>query len=179
MKLLPSDNKKLRQICKPVKEVDDDVRSILDDMVDYCKNSVDPQVLSLAANQVGLLKRLIVIVDYEEIFRLANPVITKSSGKEVFFEACASVRKEGYCVGAFVERPAYIELDALNYNNEKVHIKASGVLAVMLQHEIDHLDGILYTDKMVSEFYSFKTPAERVEFRKAHPLKVLEEPNID
>ena len=166
LKLVPNDAKILREKCVKVKAVDDEVRKALDGMVDFCKSNILPRVLALAANQGGINQRLIVIFDHKEILRLANPKIIEQKGTQRFFEACVNVGKPNDFVGGFVDRPAQIKLEALDYYGEKVKIKASGILAVMLCHEIDHLDGILYTDKLVGDLHHFKTPEERLAFRK-------------
>jgi peptide deformylase len=174
-----NDSLLLRTICDPVEVVDDKIRLILDDMVEYCRNSVRPHTLSLAANQVGISKRLIVIFENEEILKLADPVIEKTLGRQVFLEGCANTDTQDIFMGGFVERPAYIEARALNYDNQEVKIKANGILAVMLQHEIDHLNGIMYTDKLIGKLIKFNAPEDRVAFRKKHPLRIIEQPIYD
>ena len=179
MELVSVDNNSaiLREKCEYIEIVNDEIREILDAMVDFCEKGTRPKTLSLAANQVGINKRLIVIYDNDEVLKLVNPEIITEKGKQIFLEGCVNVDTKKERPGGFVERPAYIKVKALNYHGEVVEITAEGVLAIMLCHEIDHLDGIMFTDKLVSELYIFNTPEERTEFRIQNPLKVIEEPH--
>lgn len=176
MNLVSTNDRILRVVCEPVSIVNNEIKRILDDMIKCCEET---KALSLAANQVGIDKKIIVVYDNSEILKLVNPIITKQSGKQIYLEACASVDYDNYFAGGFVERPAYIELEALDYNNEEVIIKATGVLAVKLLHEMDHLDGILFTDKLVGELLTFDSQKSRIVFRKEHPLRITEEPIYD
>lgn len=138
----------LRMKCKPVKEITDSVRALVQDMFDtmYEANGV-----GLAAPQVGIVKRIVVIDDCNDsVFTLINPELTVVGREEqLSTEACLSV--PGY--GGRVRRPTKVKVKALDINGKEQVIKAEGMLAVILCHEIDHLDGILYKDK-AEEFFS-------------------------
>lgn len=137
----------LRKKSRPFDEVNDKARELLQDLYDTLKTTEDG--VGLAAPQVGILRRAIVVdLSMEEEnpqgpFKLINPVIVKQSGTQVCREGCLSVPGK---LGD-VERPLKVTVEALDENGKKVKIKAEGLLAVVLSHEIDHLDGILFVDK--------------------------------
>ncbi len=134
----------LRKKSRPVEVVDEKVIQILEDMYETLKNAKDG--IGLAAPQVGILKRLIVIDLSEEeggVYKLINPVIIKKKGEQICREGCLSVPG---LVGDVV-RPKEVVVEALNEKGEKIKIKAQDLLAIVLCHEIDHLDGVLFIDK--------------------------------
>ncbi len=135
----------LRKKSREIEVVDDKIRQLLDDMYDTLKVADDG--IGLAAPQVGVLKRAIVIDLGEEgdgkVYKLVNPVITKRKGEQVCREGCLSVPG----VLGDVVRPKEVVVEALDENGNKVVIKAKDLLAIVLSHEIDHLDGILFIDK--------------------------------
>ncbi len=132
----------LRKKAKPVEEINDKITLLLKDMVDtmYKYDGV-----GLAAPQIGVLKRIVVIDAGEKLYELVNPVIVSQSGEQNYIEGCLSIP------GLYgeVKRPAVVRVEALNPKGEKVVIDGEGLLAVVLCHEIDHLDGILYKDKAI------------------------------
>lgn len=130
----------LRRKSKPVREVDDVIRQLLDDMADtmYHYDGV-----GLAAPQVGISKRVIVVDVGEGLWELVNPVILSAKGKQLDEEGCLSI--PGYY--APVERAKSVKVKALNRHGDEVVIDAKDMAARALQHEIDHLEGILFTDK--------------------------------
>ena len=134
----------LRKICKPVEKFDEKLWQLLDDM----KKTLDfAGGLGLAASQVGILKR-VCIVEYDGVlYELVNPVLVKSKGKCVDNEGCLSV------VGfrGMVERPEKIDIEYYNRYGEKIKFHAEGYFARVFLHEMDHLDGILFADKMVKK----------------------------
>ncbi len=134
----------LRKICKPVEKFDEKLWQLLDDM----KETLDfAEGLGLAASQVGILKR-VCIVEYDGVlYELVNPVLVKSKGKCVDNEGCLSV------VGfrGMVERPEKIDIEYYNRYGEKIKFHAEGYFARVFLHEMDHLDGILFADKMVKK----------------------------
>jgi peptide deformylase len=141
---------RLRQKAVKVRRVDDEVRRLMRDMHESMK--VEKGV-GLAAPQVGILRRVIVICvpeglehegDPEIRYSLANPEIVRSSGRQVGPEACLSI-PDWY---GDVPRAMNVTVKARDENDREVRIKASGYLARILQHEIDHLDGILFTDRV-------------------------------
>ncbi len=130
----------LRKICKPVKEITPNTLTLLDDMEDtmYEANGV-----GLAAPQVGILKRIVVIDVGEGLVEMINPVILETRGSQIDDEGCLSVPGQF----APVDRPDYVKAEALNRNGEKIIVEGEGFMARAMCHEIDHLDGILYIDK--------------------------------
>lgn len=142
----------LRKKSRPFETVDEKAKELLQDLFDTLKTTEDG--VGLAAPQVGVLRRAIVIdLSMEEDnpqgpFKLINPVITKQSGEQVCKEGCLSVPGK---LGD-VTRPNKVTVEALDENGKKVKIKAEGLLAVVLSHEIDHLDGVLFIDK-ATEIY--------------------------
>lgn len=134
----------LRKQSKTVDKIDSRVLNLLKDMADtmYGSNGA-----GLAAPQVGILKRLVVIDMGEGLINLINPEIIESSGSQVVEEGCLSVPgKWGKLI-----RPAEVKVKALNEAGEEFTIVGKEALAKCLCHEIDHLDGILFVDK-VTEF---------------------------
>ena len=142
----------LRKKSRPFEKVDEKAKQLLEDLYDTLKVTKDG--VGLAAPQVGVLRRAIVVdLSMEEEnpqgpFRLINPVITKQSGSQVCREGCLSVPGK---LGD-VTRPNKVTVEALDENGKKVTIKAEGLLAVVLCHEIDHLDGVLFVDKATEIF---------------------------
>lgn len=134
----------LRKKSKEVEEVNDKIRQILDDMEEtmHKYNGV-----GLAAPQIGLLKRLVVIDLYDDkgTIKLVNPEIIKEKGTQEVEEGCLSFpNKYGKIV-----RPAEVKVKALDENGKEIKISANGLLAQALSHEIDHLNGILFVDKVI------------------------------
>ena len=136
----------LKTVCAPVARVDKKIKRTLKDMADTLYASHNG--IGLAAPQVGILKRLIVIdlQDGTGLRELVNPVITNKEGSQIFTEGCLSVPNfEGD-----VERAEYVEVEYTDGRGQRQFLKADGLLAVCLQHEMDHLDGILFSDKAVT-----------------------------
>ncbi len=134
----------LRKKCKEVKEITPKITELLDDLADtmYESNGV-----GLAAPQVGMLKRIVVIDIGEGLFEFINPVILESSGSQTGNEGCLSVPgKMGQ-----VTRPNYVKVQALNRDGETVIIEGEELMARAICHELDHLEGILYTDLVEGE----------------------------
>ncbi|WP_313131663.1 peptide deformylase [Anaerocolumna sp.] len=138
-----NDDAILRKKCKEVQEVDDKIRQILDDMMDtlhYTENGA-----ALAANQVGILKRLVVI-DYCGYFlKLINPKIVGYSGVQECMEGCLSFPNR------FVKtiRPQKVTVQALNEKGEEILIVGEDEMAKCFCHEIEHLDGKIFLDKAI------------------------------
>ena len=131
----------LRKISKPVESFDAKLHQLLDDMADTLHFA---EGLGLAAPQVGVLKR-VCIVEYDGVlYELVNPVLTHSEGKCVDNEGCLSV------VGfrGLVERPEKIDITYFDRNGNPCSQHAEGYFARVFLHEMDHLDGILFADKM-------------------------------
>ncbi len=104
--------------------------------------------IGLAAPQIGVSKRIVVIKFDDRTYKLINPEIIKKEGQTTEIEGCLSVPG---MLGT-VKRSKSVVVEALDESNNKIEIKADGMLAVVLQHEIDHLDGILYTDIALDVF---------------------------
>ena len=135
----------LRKKSDDLKQVDNDLRKLLDDMLETMYAAPG---IGLAAVQLGILKRLIVIdvskdKDKKNPLFLINPeIIFKSDETSVFEEGCLSL--PGYF--AEIERPAQCQIKYIDYYGKKKELNASGLLATCIQHEIDHLNGILFID---------------------------------
>lgn len=132
----------LRKKSKYVFKIDKRILMILDDMAEtmYSANGV-----GLAAPQVGILKRLVVIDIGEGLIKLINPEIVEKEGEQQDFEGCLSVPD----ASGEVIRPNRVRVKALNENGINVELEGIGFLSRALCHEIDHLDGILFIDKIV------------------------------
>ena len=134
----------LKKKSRPVEVIDDRIKELIEDMVETMHKY---DGVGLAAVQVGVLKRVIVVDIYDEntpIVKLVNPVIIKQKGKREVEEGCLSFPNKY----AKVERPEEVIVEGLNETGEKVRIKAVDLLAQALCHEIDHLNGITFVDIM-------------------------------
>lgn len=137
----------LKKKCAPVLDVNDDIRTLLDDMVE---TMYDAPGIGLAAPQVGVLKNIIVIDVSDDAenpapFKMINPEIVWSSDELVSYEeGCLSV-PESY---GEIERPAQVKVQYLDENGSSQEIEANDLLATCVQHEIDHLKGTLFIDHM-------------------------------
>lgn len=130
----------LRKKSKEVQKVDDRVRQILKDMVETMYNTENGG--GLAAPQIGILKRLVVIDMGTGLIQLVNPKIIKEEGEQMVIEGCLSNPD----VWGKLKRPYKVEVSALNEIGEEIVISGEGDMAKCLCHEIDHLDGRLFTD---------------------------------
>jgi|TARA_Y100000768_G_scaffold184165_1_gene137902 peptide deformylase len=143
--IITEPNKILRQISKPVNNVGKDEQSLMDDMLEtmYAADGI-----GLAAIQIGIPKRIIVMdiswtKGEKKPMYFVNPVIKdKDNDKSIYEEGCLSVPNQF----AEIERPKNCEVEYLNYKGEKKLLKAEGLLATCIQHEMDHLEGILFID---------------------------------
>ena len=132
----------LNKSCKTVTEITDRTRQLIDDMFE---TMYDAEGVGLAAPQVGILKRIVVVdVTGEDPILLINPVIMETSGEQTGNEGCLSVPgKTGV-----VTRPNYVKVKAYNENMEPFEIEGTELLARAFCHEIEHLDGHLYVEKV-------------------------------
>lgn len=130
----------LRRIAHPVKEVNDNIKKLMNNMAETMYHA---KGVGLAAPQVGISKRVIVVDIGEGLFKLVNPEIVASSGIQDGAEGCLSLPD----VVGNVKRSERVKVKALNEDGDEVTIEASGYLARAFQHEIDHLNGIIFTDK--------------------------------
>ena len=142
--------------CKEVTTMSPRTAVLIEDMIDtmYEANGV-----GLAAPQVGILKRLVVIDVGEGPLVLINPVILETSGEQTGDEGCLSVPGKA---GPFT-RPNYVKVKALNENMEEMIYEGEGLLARAFCHEIDHLDGHLYVEKVEGELHDVKYEEEEYE----------------
>jgi len=143
--ILTEPNKLLRQVSMTVEKVGDEERMLMDDMID---TMYDAPGIGLAAIQIGVPKRIIVMdisrdENKKEPRYFVNPVIkSKNEEKTKYEEGCLSVPDQF----AEIERPNACEVEYLDYDGEKQLLKAKGLLATCIQHEMDHLEGILFID---------------------------------
>jgi len=144
-KIRLSNDEILRKKCRTVEVVDDKIRQILNDMVDTMYNAENCG--GLAGPQVGILKRLVVIDMGQGLIKLVNPKIIKQSGSQEVTEGCLSIPN----VFGKLKRPAKVTVKALNENGKKIILTGTGDLAKCFCHEIDHLDGILFTDLVTED----------------------------
>lgn len=133
----------LHKVSRPVEKVDDRIREILDDMAETMYHT--PNGGGLAACQIGILKRLVVADMGEGLLKLVNPRITEAEGEQLVIEGCLSYPG----IWGRVLRPEKVTVEALDEYGQKITIHAAGELAKCLCHEIDHLDGIIFQDKVI------------------------------
>lgn len=137
----------LKKVAKPVANVDDDLRRLMDDMLE---TMYDAPGIGLAAPQVGVLERVVVIDcagegEEPQPYRMANPeILWTSQETETREEGCLSLPE----IYAEVTRPRATRVRYLDTNNEVQELEAEGLLATVLQHEIDHLNGVLFVDHL-------------------------------
>jgi len=136
----------LRKVCKPVEKIDDRVLTLIDDMVETL-HATDNGA-ALAAPQVGILKRIVVIDMGEGIIKMINPEIIEAEGIQMVEEGCLSIPGKW----GRLERPDWVKVKALNEKGEEIIVNGEGDMAKCLCHEIDHLDGVLYIDKALEMF---------------------------
>lgn len=134
----------LTKKCRPVEEMTPRIRELIGDMLDTMYQEYG---VGLAASQVGVLKRIVVIDVGEGPHILVNPVIVETSGEQTGDEGCLSLPgKTGT-----VTRPNYAKVEALNENMEPIVLEGTDLLARAICHECDHLDGIMYVEHVEGE----------------------------
>ena len=143
-KILIEPNKLLRQISRNVEKVGDEERALMDDMLD---TMYEAPGIGLAAIQIGIPKRIIVIdLSKEEektpLYFVNPKIILQSKSNSTYEEGCLSVPGQF----AEIDRPDRCHINYLDYNGKQQELKAEGLLATCIQHEIDHLEGILFID---------------------------------
>ncbi len=142
----------LRKKCKPVEKMTDRINTLIDDMFDtmYAANGV-----GLAAPQVGVLKRIVVIdVMDDNPLCLINPYIVSSDGEQEGEEGCLSLPG----LSGNVKRPNHVVCKALDRNMQEITVEGEELLARAICHELDHLDGILYKDLATDGLHSIDAP---------------------
>ena len=147
----------LRKISREVKDINERMIELISDMFETMDEA---DGVGLAAPQVGILRRVITVDDRElNRFAMINPVIVEKNGKEEGFEGCLSIpEKQGT-----VERCTHVKVQYLDIDGNKKELEADDFLARILQHEIDHLDGILYTDRAIQMYEIADQEAGEVE----------------
>ncbi len=130
----------LRKKCREVEVIDDKIITLLDDMKETLAVA---QGVGLAAPQVGILRRVIIVDTGDEILELINPVITKQIGHQDSLEGCLSVPG----IRGHVDRPKKVTVQGYDREGNLMEYKAQDFVATIFCHETDHLDGILFVDK--------------------------------
>lgn len=138
-RILTAGDAALHKVCRPVTKFDDKLGTLLDDMAETV---VDANGVGLAAPQIGILRRIVVIDLGEEIVELVNPEIVETSGEQDGMEGCLSVPGEYW----MVKRPNYAKVRAQDRNGEWFELEGEELIARCICHECDHLDGHLYTE---------------------------------
>ncbi|MGZ4031481.1 MAG: peptide deformylase [Tumebacillaceae bacterium] len=133
----------LRQVAKPIPEVTPNIQKLLTDLADTMYDAGNG--IGLAATQIGILKRAIVVDVGNGLIELVNPEVLHSEGEQIGAEGCLSIPG----VSGDVMRANKVKVKALNRNGEEFTIDAEGLLARCLLHEIDHLNGVLFTDHVI------------------------------
>jgi len=145
----------LRQKAKRVTKIDASIQKLIDDMIDTLHD--DPNRAGLAAPQVGVLLRIVVIeVPEQELITLINPEIIKKEGERIVQEGCLSI--PGYF--GEIKRAVTVKVKAKNRDGKEFRLKAEGLLAQALEQEIEHLDGVLYIDHLESSEKLFEVIEE-------------------
>ena len=147
----------LKKKSRPVEKIDDKVRELIKDMIETMHQY---DGVGLAAVQVGILKRIVVIDTYEEgsqVYILINPEIIETKGLREVEEGCLSFPNKF----AKVERPEKVTVKALNEKGEEITIKAEGLLAQAICHEVDHLNGEVFIDKIIPGTLEIVNPEKK------------------
>lgn len=145
-KIVEIGDEKLRKQCKPVEKFDLRLRILLKDMADTMYKA---EGVGLAAPQVGILRRAVVVDVGDGLIELINPEILHTEGEQTGAEGCLSVPGRS----GVVTRPDIVTVRAQNRSGEFFETTAQGFLARAFCHELDHLDGVLYVDKMEREIF--------------------------
>ena len=147
-------DKILRQKAKKVSTIDASIQQLIDDMIVTMQEA---NGVGLAAAQVGVSLRVAVLqMPEEEPFSIVNPDVVKRSGERQVIEGCLSIP----CYQGELKRSEKVTVKGLDREGKKIRIRATDLLAQALEHEIDHLEGILYIDRIGSEGKLYKIEAE-------------------
>ena len=140
-KILTDKEPALHKVCRPVEVFDRKLHKLLDDMIETLEEA---NGVGLAAPQVGILRRVVIVDTGEEILELINPTMVETSGEQIGAEGCLSVPgKYG-----LVKRPMFAKVRAQDRNGQWFEAEAEELIARCFCHELDHLDGIVYTQVM-------------------------------
>lgn len=146
----------LRKNCREVKEMTPKIRELIGDMYDTMYEAMG---VGLAAPQVGILKRIVVIDADGTPYTMINPRILETDGTQEGSEGCLSVPGKA----GMVTRPNYVKAEAWNEEMERYEIEGEGLLARAICHELDHLDGVMYVDRVEGELYDVSADDEEEE----------------
>lgn len=146
----------LHQKSEKVKSITPEIKALIQDLIDTAENAKDPEAAGLSAPQLGVLKRVILARNFfkdpknphaylHENVILINPkIISASTETDLEWEGCLSI-PDTY---GKVRRPVKVKVDALDETGERIRLKATGYFARIVQHEIDHINGILFTERV-------------------------------
>ena len=145
LKIVKYGDETLRKVCRPVDKITPRIITLLDDMIETM-HAADG--VGLAAPQVGVLRRIVVIeVEEGQVYELINPRIVAFAGEQQEQEGCLSVPGRW----GITKRPMHVTVRAINRHGQEIQVSGSGLLARAFCHELDHLDGKLFIDEMIEE----------------------------
>ena len=145
LNILKEGDEALRKKCRPVEEITPRILQLLDDMHDTLDKA---QGVGLAAPQVGVLRRIVIVEIGDKKYEMINPEIVAVKGKQEEIEACLSV-PDKY---GLVKRPSWVKVRATDRNGNVYEAEGEGLMARCFCHELDHLDGTLYIDKAIDMY---------------------------
>ncbi|MBR5859661.1 MAG: peptide deformylase [Clostridia bacterium] len=145
LNILKEGDEALRKKCRPVEEITPRILQLLDDMHDTLDKA---QGVGLAAPQVGVLRRIVIVEIGDKKYEMINPEIVAVKGKQEEIEACLSV-PDKY---GLVKRPSWVKVRATDRNGNVYEAEGEGLMARCFCHELDHLDGTLYIDKAIEMY---------------------------
>ena len=135
----------LRKKCRPVEEITPRILQLLDDMHETLEKA---QGVGLAAPQVGVMRRIVIVEIEDKKYEMINPEIIETKGKQEEIEACLSVPEKF----GLVKRPQWVKVRATDRNGKVYEVSGNGLMARCFCHELDHLDGTLYIDKAIEMY---------------------------
>ena len=141
LNIVTSEDEVLRKKCRPVEKITPRTLTLLDDMLDTMRAA---NGVGLAAPQVGILRRIVIVDIGEGLIEMINPEIIATEGEQEGEEGCLSVPGKW----GVTKRPMYVKVKATDRNGNEFTVEGEGLKARAFCHEIDHLDGILYIDRM-------------------------------
>ena len=145
LNILKEGDETLRKKCRRVDEITPRILTLLDDMHDTLEKA---QGVGLAAPQVGILRRIVIVEIDDKKYEMINPEIIATKGKQEEIEACLSVPEKF----GLVKRPAWVKVRATDRNGNLYEVEGEGLMARCFCHELDHLDGTLYIDRAIEMY---------------------------
>jgi peptide deformylase len=161
----------LKQRAKPINKITPKVHQLLDDMKETL---ISKDGIGIAAPQVGVLRTIIIVMVEDTYIELINPKIVETRGLVIGMEACLSIPDE---VG-YVRRPHYVKIEGLDRDGEEVTYEATGLTAVAICHEMDHLIGVLFTDRQVTPTPREQQMLDEAEARRNSKNDEIPDPTI-